>query len=158
MQEIKARLEIESIMFHYTSSIDSGDLESTAKIFTKGAIHSSGNILHGYSEVFNTYESAIIFYDDEDHEVEYNRLKCSPKTKHLNTNIQYSFNADITSANVSSYFTVYQTIKSKSQIVVGGRYEDEFFLEGNWYLKLRKIYIENLGDMTFHIRSDVINL
>ena len=158
MQEIKARLEIESIMFHYTSSIDSGDLESTAKIFTKGAIHSSGNILQGYSEVFDTYESAIIFYDDEDNEVEYNRLKCSPKTKHLNTNIQYSFNADITSANVSSYFTVYQTIKSKSQIVVGGRYEDEFLLEGNWYLKLRKIYIENLGDMTFHIRSDVINL
>ena len=158
MQEIKARLEIESILFHYTSSIDSGDLESTAKIFTKGAIHSSGNILRGYSEVFNTYESAIIFYDDEDNEVEYNRLKCSPKTKHLNTNIQYSFNADITSANVSSYFTVYQTIKSKSQIVVGGRYEDEFLLEGNWYLKLRKIYIENLGDMTFHIRSDVINL
>ena len=158
MQEIKARLEIESIMFHYTSSIDSGDLESTAKIFTKGAIHSSGNILQGYSEVFDTYESAIIFYDDEDNEVEYNRLKCSPKTKHLNTNIRYSFNADITSANVSSYFTVYQTIKSKSQIVVGGRYEDEFLLEGNWYLKLRKIYIENLGDMTFHIRSDVINL
>ena len=158
MQEIKARLEIESIMFHYTSSIDSGDLESTAKIFTKGAIHSPGNILQGYSEVFDTYESAIIFYDDEDNEVEYNRLKCSPKTKHLNTNIQYSFNADITSANVSSYFTVYQTIKSKSQIVVGGRYEDEFLLEGNWYLKLRKIYIENLGDMTFHIRSDVINL
>ena len=158
MQEIKARLEIESILFHYTSSIDSGDLESTAKIFTKGAIHSSGNILQGYSEVFNTYESAIIFYDDEDNEVEYNRLKCSPKTKHLNTNFQYSFNADITSANVSSYFTVYQTIKSKSQIVVGGRYEDEFLLEGNWYLKLRKIYIENLGDMTFHIRSDVINL
>ena len=158
MQEIKARLEIESILFHYTSSIDSGDLESTAKIFTKGAIHSSGNILQGYSEVFDTYESAIIFYDDEDNEVEYNRLKCSPKTKHLNTNIQYSFNADITSANVSSYFTVYQTIKSKSQIVVGGRYEDEFLLEGNWYLKLRKIYIENLGDMTFHIRSDVINL
>ena len=158
MQEVKARLEIESILFHYTSSIDSGDLESTAKIFTKGAIHSSGNILQGYSGVFNTYESAIIFYDDEDNEVEYNRLKCSPKTKHLNTNIQYSFNADITSANVSSYFTVYQTIKSKSQIVVGGRYEDEFLLEGNWYLKLRKIYIENLGDMTFHIRSDVINL
>ena len=158
MQEIKARLEIESIMFHYTSSIDSGDLESTAKIFTKGAIHSPGNILQGYSEVFDTYESAIIFYDDEDNEVEYNRLKCSPKTKHLNTNIRYSFNADITSANVSSYFTVYQTIKSKSQIVVGGRYEDEFLLEGNWYLKLRKIYIENLGDMTFHIRSDVINL
>ena len=158
MQEVKARLEIESILFHYTSSIDSGDLESTAKIFTKGAIHSSGNILQGYSGVFNTYESAIIFYDDEDNEVEYNRLKCSPKTKHLNTNIQYSFNADITSANVSSYFTVYQTIKSKSQIVVGGRYEDEFLLEGNWYLKLRKIYIENFGDMTFHIRSDVINL
>ena len=158
MQEIKARLEIESILFHYTSSIDSGDLESTAKIFTKGAIHSSGNIYQGYSEVFNTYKSAIIFYDDEDNEVEYNRLKCSPKTKHLNTNIQYSFNADITSANVSSYFTVYQTIKSNSQIVVGGRYEDEFLLEGNWYLKLRKIYIENLGDMTFHIRSDVINL
>ena len=158
MQEVKARLEIESILFHYTSSIDSGDLESTAKIFTKGAIHSSGNILQGYSGVFNTYESVIIFYDDEDNEVEYNRLKCSPKTKHLNTNIQYSFNADITSANVSSYFTVYQTIKSKSQIVVGGRYEDEFLLERNWYLKLRKIYIENLGDMTFHIRSDVINL
>ena len=132
MQEIKARLEIESILFHYTSSIDSGDLESTAKIFTKGAIHSSGNIYQGYSGVFNTYKSAIIFYDDEDNEVEYNRLKCSPKTKHLNTNIQYSFNADITSANVSSYFTVYQTIKSKSQIVVGGRYEDEFLLEGNW--------------------------
>ena len=158
MQEVKARLEIESILFHYTSSIDSGDLESTAKIFTKGAIHSSGNILQGYSGVFNTYESVIIFYDDEDNEVEYNRLKCSPKTKHLNTNIQYSFNADITSAKVSSYFTVYQTIKSKSQIVVGGRYEDEFLLERNWYLKLRKIYIENLGDMTFHIRSDVINL
>ena len=158
MQEIKARLEIESILFNYTSSLDSGDLESTAKIFTKGAIHSPGNILQGYSGVFDTYESAIIFYDDEDNEVEYNRLKCSPKTKHLNTNIRYSFNADITSANVSSYFTVYQTIKSKSQIVVGGRYEDEFLLEGNWYLKLRKIYIENLGDMTFHIRSDVINL
>ena len=158
MQAIEARLEIESIMFKYTSSLDSGDLESTAKIFTKGAIHSPGNILQGYSGVFDTYESAIIFYDDEDNEVEYNRLKCSPKTKHLNTNIQYSFNPDVTLANVSSYFTVYQTIKSKTQIVVGGKYEDEFLFDRKWYLKLRKIYIENIGDMTAHIRSDINEL
>jgi len=158
MQEIKARLDIESIMFHYTSSIDAGDLESAAEVFKRGAIESPENFLDGYSEVFNTYKSVIIFYDDEDQEIEYRRLKCSPKTKHLNTNIQYSFTPDFKSANVMSYFTVYQSIKSKTQIVVGGRYEDKFLFDKIWYLKLRKIYIENIGDMTSHIRSDINEL
>ena len=76
----------------------------------------------------------------------------------MNTNIQYSFNPDVTLANVSSYFTVYQTIKSKTQIVVGGKYEDKFLFDRKWYLKLRKIYIENIGDMTAHIRSDINEL
>ena len=96
MQEIKARLDIESIMFHYTSSIDSGDLESAAEVFKRGAIESPENFLDGYSEVFNTYKSVIIFYDDEDQEIEYLRLKCSPKTKHLNTNIQYLIHEELT--------------------------------------------------------------
>ncbi|MDG2061644.1 MAG: nuclear transport factor 2 family protein [SAR86 cluster bacterium] len=158
MQAIEARLEIESIMFKYTSSLDSGDLESAANIFDKGSIKSPGQFLEGTSGVLNAYKSAIIFYNDKDQEVNYRRLKCSPKTKHLNTNIRYSFNADMTSANVHSYFTVYQSLNSRIEIVVGGRYEDKFLFDKGWFLKLRQIYIDHTGDIALHIRSDIKKL
>ena len=147
-----ARSVIEEIMFTYAEGIDQGDIETVAQLFMQGAIVlPDGNEIRGYQEVFDSYTGMIMFYDEQERLVPYQRNACSPRTRHVVTNLIFEFDNAVASAHVRSYFTVYQTLGGKNEVIAGGRYVDHFVkaIHG-WYLVERKIHFENMGDMSRH--------
>ena len=147
-----ARSVIEEIMFTYAEGIDLGDIETVAELFTEGAIVlPDGNEIRGYQEVFDTYAGMVMFYDDDENIVPYQRNACSPRTRHVVTNLIFEFDNAVVVANVRSYFMVYQTLDGKNQVIAGGRYVDRFekTIQG-WHIATRAIHFDNMGDMSRH--------
>lgn len=148
----QARGVIEGIMFTYAEGIDMGDIERVAELFMQGAIVlPDGSEIRGYQEVFDSYTGMVMFYDENEKLVPYKRNQCSPRTRHVVTNLIFDFDNAVTAADVRSYFTVYQTLGGKNEIIAGGRYVDHFekAIHG-WYLVTRTIHFENMGDMSRH--------
>lgn len=151
-QMMLARHVIEEIMFTYAEGIDLGDMETMAQLFAQGAIVlPDGNEIRGYQEVLDAYTGMVMFYDDDENLVPYQRNACTPRTRHVVTNLIFDFNNAVTVADVRSYFTVYQTLAGKNEVVAGGRYVDRFekTIQG-WHLATRSILFENMGDMSRH--------
>jgi hypothetical protein len=151
----KGRFVIEGIIFGYAESIDTGDIETTAALFAKAEIvMPDGSSLDGSSEVFEHYRDLIIFRDADGNVVPYERGKCSPGTRHVTTNLSYVFNNAVNQAEVRSYFTCYQTIDGKNEIIAGGRYLDQFEQDlTGWHIVRREIFLDNLGDMSHHLTT-----
>ena len=147
-----ARSVIEEIMFTYAEGIDLGDMESMAMLFMQGAIVlPDGSEIRGYQEVLDSYTGMVMFYDDEENIVPYKRHACSPRTRHVVTNLIFKFNNAVTVADVRSYFMVYQTLGGKNEVIAGGRYVDRFEKAINgWHIATRQILFENMGDMSRH--------
>lgn len=150
-----ARQVIEDTMHRYAYGIDTADIETVGDIFAAGAlIHNDGTETRGPKAITELYSSLIIFYDEEGNQVPYRRKECSPKTRHVTTNLIFEFNSDVTAADVRSYFTVYQTIDGANQIIAGGRYADRFEHDPyGWHLIERRILIDNKGDMSHHLNN-----
>jgi 3-phenylpropionate/cinnamic acid dioxygenase small subunit len=151
-QITQARHVIEQIMFTYAEGIDTGDIETVAQLFAQGAIVlPDGSEIKGYQEVYDQYTGMVMFYDDNEQLVPYKRHECSPRTRHVVTNLMFEFNNDVTVADVKSYFMVYQTMEGKNQVIAGGRYVDRFerTIHG-WHLVTRTIHFDNMGDMSRH--------
>jgi hypothetical protein len=72
----------------------------------------------------------------------------------VTSNVIYEFNNEVTTAEVRSYFSVYQTLGGQNAIIAGGRYVDRFdkSVDG-WHISERRIYNENFGDMTHHLHN-----
>jgi hypothetical protein len=149
---VEARLAIEKIMFTYAEGIDLGDIETVAELFANGAIVlPDGTEVRGQSAVFDSYADMVMFYDDDENIVPYQRNACSPRTRHVVTNLIYDFDDAVTLANVRSYFTVYQTLGGTNQVIAGGRYADRFENSGKgWFIATRTIHFDNMGDMSRH--------
>ena len=152
IQMALARTVIENIMFSYAEGIDQGDIETVAQLFMQGAIVlPDGNEIRGYQEVLDAYTGMVMFYDADEKLVPYQRNACTPRTRHVVTNVIFEFDNAVTSVDVRSYFTVYQTLDGKNEVIAGGRYVDEFVkaIQG-WYLAKRTIHFDNMGDMSRH--------
>jgi len=152
------RFATEDIMLRYAEGIDTGDLESVGALFAKGELAMpDGNTLVGSAEVFEHYSNLIICYDADGNVVPYARGECTPRTRHINSNFIFDFNNAVNRVDVRSYFSVYQTIGDKNEIVAGGRYADSFGqdLQG-WHLVRREVFLDNLGDMSHHLKSPLL--
>ena len=155
VQLAQARFVIEEIMFRYAELLDAGDLEGLSALFARGAIKPAvGEPVKGAEAVFGLYASVVKFYDAEENLVPYERGQCTPRTRHVTTNLIFEFDNAVKQATVRSVFTVYQTLVGRSEIVAGGRYVDKFVrtLQG-WHLDEREIIIENAGDMSRHLNG-----
>lgn len=141
-----ARFAIEDIMFRYAEGIDTGDIETVGKVFAKGAlVMPDGSSLDGAEAVFENFSNLIIFYDSDGNVVPYARGQCTPRTRHVTSNIIYEFNDAVNQADIRSYTTCYQTIDGKNEIIFGGRYIDSFALDREgWHLVSRSILGDNL--------------
>jgi len=150
-----ARQVIEEIMYRYAYCIDTADIETLGNIFAAGALISQdGTETRGPKAITELFSEAIIFYDADGNKVPYVRKQCSPLTRHVTTNVITEFDNQIAVADVKSYFTVYQTIDGANPIIAGGRYEDRFERDPyGWHLIERRILIDNLGDMSHHLKS-----
>ncbi len=155
VQLAQARFVIEEIMFRYAERLDAGDLEGLAALFARGSIKPAvGEPVKGAEEVQKLYSTVVKFYDADENPVPYQRGQCTPRTRHLTTNLIFDFDNAVKAATVRSVFTVYQTLAGRNEIVAGGRYVDRFVrtLQG-WHLDERQIIIENAGDMSGHLND-----
>ena len=149
-----ARQVLEETMYRYCEAIDTADIETVGTIFAAGALVSQdGTETRGPKAITKLFSEMIIFYDNSGDEVPYANKACSPRTRHVTTNIIMEFDNNVEIAKIRSYFTVYQTIDSKNVIIAGGRYHDRFERDPyGWHLIERRILIDNLGDMSHHLK------
>ena len=152
------RFATEDIMMRYAEGIDTGDIESVGALFAKGELAMpDGTTLVGVGEVTEHYTNLIIFYDAEGNVVPYERGQCTPRTRHVISNLRFDFNNAVNRVDVRSYFTVYQTIDGRNEIIAGGHYVDDYGLDlTGWHLVRREIFLDNLGDMTHHLKSSLV--
>ena len=152
---VQGRFAIEDIMLRYAEGIDIGDMELVGRVFAKGKmVMPDGSSLVGAQRVREHFSNLIIFYDADGNVVPYLRGQCTPRTRHVTSNIIYEFNQAVNQANVRSYVTCYQTIGIGNEIVFGGRYTDSFALdEQGWHLVSRVILGDNVGDTSHHLKA-----
>jgi 3-phenylpropionate/cinnamic acid dioxygenase small subunit len=113
-----------------------------------------GNTLTGAEEICDHYRNLIIFYDSDGNVVPYQRGECTPRTRHVITNLVFDFDNAVKAADVRSYFTAYQTIGDRNEIIAGGRYVDHFELDlQGWHIVEREIFLDNQGDMSQHLTA-----
>jgi hypothetical protein len=150
-----ARFAIEDVMLRYAEGIDVGDIETVGEVFAEGElVMPDGSSLVGQTQVFEHFSNLIIFYDEDGHMVPYRRLACTPRTRHVTSNIIYDFNEAVNHAGVRSYITCYQTVEGRNEIIFGGRYVDVFALaQKGWHLVRREILGDNVGDTSAHLKS-----
>jgi hypothetical protein len=151
----QARIAIEDALFRYAEAIDTGNIETVGMLFAQGGVVlPNGAKVEGNQAVFELYRDIIIFYDDTEQPTPYARGACSPRTRHVVSNVIYEFDNEVTSAQVRSYFSVYQTLAQQNTIIAGGRYVDRFDKDiGGWHFSERRIYNENFGDMSRHLHD-----
>lgn len=152
---VQARHAIEAIVYGYARGVDSADLDSVAELLRTCTVTLPGGlVLEGGEAVRAHYARTIIFYDDDEQAVEYRPLACSPRTRHVTTNLTYAFDGDVTRADTECYVTVLQTLGGASQIIAAGRYLDRFERSAQgWTIVERTLVLDNVGDMSRHARA-----
>lgn len=151
----QARFAIEGIVFRYAEALDGGDLEALAELFAAGAIKPAvGEPVQGAEAVLGLYAKIVKFYDAQENPVPYQRGQCTPRTRHLTTNLIFEFDSAVTEAQVRSVFTVYQNLGGRNEIIAGGRYVDQFQRTiSGWHLAERQIIIDSPGDLSRHLNE-----
>lgn len=151
----QARFAIEGIIFRYAEALDGGDLEALAELFAAGVIKSAvGAPVKGAQEVLDLYVKVVKFYDADENPVPYQRGQCTPRTHHVTTNLNFEFDNAVTQAEVRSYFTAYQNLGGRNEIVAGGRYLDQFQRTiAGWHIAERQILLDSPGDLSRHLNQ-----
>ncbi len=141
------REAIERLLNAYCFSIDSGDIDGFARLFSRGywgVVGDPAGFAHGSEAVAAVLEN-VILYDG------------IPRTRHLLSNVDIRVDADAGIATAQSYITVMQAVPPEFplQAIFIGRYCDRFERDGEgWYFTAREIHAELVGDITRH-RSDM---
>lgn len=154
----KATEEIRHILFSYPEFIDRGNIEGVVSLLTGVKMGNSNGVRAERTpeselptltaeQVREMYTTAVIFYEDG-----------LPHTKHLITNFDVKFSEDGQHAETRSYYVVLQALEDfPLQIVITGRYEDEYRVEdGKWKLKIRREYADLVGDLSRHVSPEVL--
>lgn len=99
------------------------------------------------AEIESLYRAAVLTHGDG-----------LPHTKHLITNIDVQFADDGRSATTRSYYTVLQGMTGfPLQIIISGRYDDEFeVIDQGWRLVSRREYTDLIGDLGNHVSADTL--
>lgn len=150
-----ARHAMEDVIFGYAEAIDSGRIEDLVGLLAECRLTlPDGNVLEGGTDIATRYRDLIICYDDDGKALPRGSTDGTPRTRHVITNLRYTFSSDVRSAEVSSYVTVYQNLDGANTLVAGGRYVDRFELTiSGWRMKAKSIFIEQGGDMSRHTRG-----
>lgn len=139
---------IRNLLYSYAEYIDAGDFEGAAALFEHAKVKSLGSTLTG-STIADFWRSVIRVYP------------CGTlRTKHVITNAIIEIEPSGSTAEVRSYYTVYQqTEELPLQVIAAGRYHDMFeFAEGVWRFSFRDYTMLDLvGDMSAHIKSPFLD-
>ncbi len=138
--------EIMSLLNRYSHTVDGGDIEGFVALFEKGEWYVEGSTPNrGSKEVFENVLSKVIIYEDG-----------TPRTRHINANIELSIDEKSGTAKGQRYVTVLkQTDSLPLQVIFSGHYYDEFVKEnGEWRFAKTVIHQPFVGDMSQHIKSE----
>ena len=154
----KATEEIRHILFSYPEYIDRGNIDGVVGLLSGVKMANANGVRAeripesdlptlSAEQVREMYTSSVIFYEDG-----------LPHTKHLITNFDIKFSDDGQHAETRSYYVVLQALEDfPLQIVITGRYEDEYRVEdGEWRLKIRREFADLVGDLSHHVTPEVL--
>ncbi|WP_101760368.1 nuclear transport factor 2 family protein [Oceanicoccus sp. KOV_DT_Chl] len=139
---------IENLIYRYAEAIDAGELETVAELFRDAEIvaPAMNSRRAGYDEVLKMYQQSTRLYADT----------ANPKTKHVTTNVIIEVAADGLTATSRAYYSVLQATENLPlQVIISGRYRDEFKkVAGEWRFSRREMYVDLLGDLSAHLLYD----
>ena len=142
---------IENLIYRYAELIDAGRMDELAELFEHASVGAAGDEQPavGSTAVRQMYQNSTRLYP------------CgTPRTRHMTTNVQIEVNDQNDYAHSRSCFTVMQqTDKLPLQIIISGRYEDEFEkVDGRWRFCKRRMHIDLMGDLSHHLLFDAATL
>lgn len=132
------RSEILGRMNAYCRAIDSGDLAALFELL-RGAKW----LVEGKPPSPESANNVILYEDG------------TPRTKHVNTNVQIDVAANATQATAHSYITVYQQVDPRPpEIIFVGEYFDVFEKrDGAWSFRVRDLRNGLYGDLSRHLKN-----
>lgn len=136
--------EVMALLCEYCDSVDRGDLDGFARLFTEGAWGIAGDLAEGAAAVRAVLDNVIIY-------------EGKPNTRHLMSNVQIAVEEGGESATARCCITVMQCVPGDFplQAIFIGTYLDKLVRrEGRWQFIERVIEPDLIGDMSRH-RSDM---
>ncbi|MBW2244542.1 MAG: nuclear transport factor 2 family protein [Deltaproteobacteria bacterium] len=141
--------EITNLLYRYAECIDAGDFAGVGKLFAHAVLTADGTAMRveGADEVASHYAGTTRLYPEPG----------TPKTKHVITNPILEIDAAAGSAEVRSYYTVYQqTERLPLQLIITGRYRDRVErVDGHWRFASRCFFVDQVGDLSQHLLFDL---
>jgi 3-phenylpropionate/cinnamic acid dioxygenase small subunit len=140
-----AQTAISRLMFTYVERLDDGDLDGMAELFAQATFRSLGPdgiiTLTGAAEIRAAFAASVRMHGGK------------PATQHVTTNLIIDEDRAGGRALARSVFTVVQaTDRLPLQVVVAGRYRDEFVrVDGRWRFADRLVDIRLIGDVSEHL-------
>ena len=138
--------EIANLLYSYAEFMDSGDFAGAAELFRHARLRVGGDDGAGtvdWSTMLSLWRSMVIVYPDG-----------TPRTKHVITNPIIDVDDAGGTATCRSYYTVLQqTDDFPLQVIVMGRYHDQFErADGRWRFSHRDYsMIDQVGDLSHHL-------
>jgi len=129
-------------MNQYLFYFDTGAFDKLAALFEHGMVTKVGPlVVEGKEGILNFLKSIKVYEDG------------TPKTRHVNSNIDLTIDEDKGTATGRSYVTVLQqTDKLPLQVIFSGYYFDDLErAAGQWRFKQRIIRDPVMGDMSGHV-------
>ncbi len=135
---------IANLLFTYAEMVDAADFEGVGELFARGAYGMSGALVEGRA-IGGAMRSSLVLHDG------------AMRTKHITSNLLIELTDDTRTATCRSYFTVMQATDTLAlQAIVTGRYADRFARDDDgWYFVERLITLEQVGDVSQHLRRPV---
>lgn len=140
---------ITNLLYRYAECMDSGDLAGAASLFT----HAVLRVGEGERDTVDAagmlafWTNMVIRYPDG-----------TPRTRHVVTNPILEVDENAGTATCRSYYTVLQqTDGFPLQVIVSGRYHDEFErVDGRWRFCYRDYtMIDLVGDLSHHLSQRI---
>jgi hypothetical protein len=138
--------QILSLLNRYSHTVDSGDIKGFVALYEKGEWYVDGSPPNrGSKELFDNVGSQVILYEDG-----------TPRTRHVNANIELEIDEESGTAKGQRYVTVLQQTDQLSlQAIFSGHYHDEFAKkDGEWYFAKTVVHQPFVGDLSHHIKSN----
>ncbi len=135
---------ITSLLCEYCDSVDRGDLDGFAALFSEGAWGIAGDLAEGADAVRAVLEN-VILYDGK------------PNTRHLMSNLNINVDANGQQASATCVITVMQCVPGDFplQPIFVGTYHDTLHRsDDGWRFTERVIVPDLVGNMSRH-RSDM---
>ena len=144
---MSAETEIVNLLYRYAECMDSGDLAGAAALFEHAVLRVGEAETVDAAGMLAFWTSMVILYPDG-----------TPRTKHLVTNPIIEVDEEAGAASCRSYYTVLQQAGDfPLQVIVSGRYHDEFErFEDRWRFSYRDYtMIDFVGDVSHHLSRRV---